>query len=330
MSLGASQACQAQVAQTKKEQRQIQRQVKHEARRGKFVQELPPVIRRAIGATATLRLSGDRYVDQRVKGEMVRHAEHVVRDGIHIAITFAGGSKFAGQKIIDDGTMRMHYFAGGRLLQQPSQHDDTLNRFVGPQNQLRFPRFEVIEGPMIAGFRTQQVNVFGKGGVVVQQLDIEPNSGAVLKRVGYEANGTVVANFEYSSVNFTPSINASTWSTPPVRTVVTPDRQLMNQARKAGVPALGLPSNSGFQLESTRVSNRPNGSTMLHSVYQGPRGKLSLFVIAANVNLSEFTRARPNALNQVYATKRNGATVVLIGPYDSGTLQRLASSLQSP
>lgn len=324
--LACAAACDAQRLRPKQQPRPI-----HHAgstARKAFQRPVPQIIRTAILAAPRLRMSGERVVGQLVKGEMVSHTEYILRDGRRVRVTFPTGSRFAGQIIVDDGVARRHYNPKNKQVnEQPSQVDDTFNRFRGPNDQIRLPRLAISDGGTIAGVSTTLVSVLGKNDFVVQQLYIDSRTGAVLRRAGYNPNTrAMVAYFEYRSVNYNPTIGVSDFLiNEPINRVVTPALQVRNQSRRLGVPTVLLSARSGFVLLSSRL-NQQVGQGFVHELYRGPRGRLSVFVLKAQVDPSRFVE-RGNAANQAYAVQFSGATVVLVGAYDRGALEQLSGEL---
>ena len=298
--------------------------------RGATGQQLPEVLLRAVMAASSIRLTGRRVVDQKVQGQLVRHEENVLRAGVRTRIWFPPDSKFAGQIIVDNGTFRWRYNPRNQQVnQEPSQRDDTLARLVGPNNRLLAPRVELADGGMVAGVPTTLARIKNKQGATIQALYIDPKTGAVLKRVGYDKNGEEVANYEFTSVNYNPTVGASDFDPPrTVKPIVTPDATLKRMANRAGLPALTLRPGQGFQLMNSNLAMRANVQ-VLHEVYLGPSGRVSVFLLRAQIDPARLLEGAGRLMNAV-STQVNGVTVVLVGPYSREYLQRLAGSLVSP
>jgi hypothetical protein len=190
----------------------------------------------------------------------------------------------------------------------------------------RLPHATVIDGGQVAGIHTQLIDVTDRNNVITQQLWVDPKTGAILKRVGYNRFGQPIASSEFRSVQFAPSLSASTFQidTPGTR-IVTAHDELTENARKAGVPALTLASASGFELVGSQV-RRPNNQTVLASTYQGPHGRITVFILKARIDPSLLQNRVPLG-QSTYSTTRAGASIVLVGPYSAGELQSAANSL---
>ncbi|HLK15525.1 MAG TPA: hypothetical protein VKT78_12035, partial [Fimbriimonadaceae bacterium] len=287
---------------------------------------IPEVLRKVVAAAPNIRFFGERIVDQRVQGQMVRHKEIVLRSGQRTRISFPPDSKFGGQIIVDNGVNRWHYNPRNqRVTQMPSERDDTLNRLVGPNNNLLAPRVSLSDGGAIAGIPTTLARIQNNQGVTIQALYIDPNTGAVLKRVGYDKNGEEVANYEFTSVRYNPSVSAADFDPPRSSfPIITPEDNLRRLATREGFPPLQIPSGQGFRLISANTNMRGQVK-VLHEVYQGPSGRVSIFLLRAQVDPSKFER--PGRLMNAVTTQSNGVTVVLVGPYTAEMLRRLATNL---
>ena len=292
-------------------------------------QLMPELLRRVVAAASSLRLSGQRVVDQKVQGQLVRHEENVLRVGQRTRIWFPPDSKFAGQIIVDNGTFRWRYNPHNQQVnQEPSQRDDTLGRLIGPNNNLLAPRVELADGGMVAGVHTTLAKIENKQGLTVQALYIDPNTSAVLKRVGYDNTGQEVANYEFTSVNYSPTVGASDFEPPRTgKPIVTPEMVMRRQANANGLPALILRPGQGFQLNNSNVVMRANVK-VLHEVYLGPggSGRVSVFLLRAQIDPARLVERAGRLMNAV-STKYNDVTVVLVGPYTQEYLQRLAGTL---
>ncbi|MHB8635808.1 MAG: LolA family protein [Fimbriimonadaceae bacterium] len=294
------------------------------------VAPLPDILRRVVEAAPTLRLSGHRVVDQKVRGLLVRHQENVLRVGPRTRIWFPPGSRFAGQIIVDNGTFRWRFNPRNQQVhQEPSQRDDVLARLVGPNNRLLAPFVTLADGGLVAGIHTTLARIQLRQGATVQTLYVDPNTGAVLKRIGYDKFGKEVANYEFTSVNYNPTVTPSDFEPPrSPKPIVTPEITLRRMANRAGLPPLVLRPGQRFLLFNSNVANRANVQ-VLHEVYVGPRGKLSVFLLRAQVDPAKLVR-RAGKLTNAYATQINGVTVVLVGPYTQARLQHLATTLVNP
>jgi hypothetical protein len=276
-------------------------------------------------------LSGQRVVDQKVQGQLVRHEENVLRAGIRTRISFPQGSKFSGQVIIDNGTFRWRFNPRNQQVnQEPSQRDDTLNRLVGPNNNILTPRVELVDGGMVAGIPTTLAKIENNQGITVQALYIDPNTFAVLKRVGYDKDGQVVANYEFTSVNYNPTFSPADFEPPRGERIVTPEMLVRRQANNSGLPALVLRPGQGFLLNNSNVATRL-GVKVLHEVYLGPggSGRLSVFLLRAQIDPARLLPKEGRMMNAV-STQVSGVTAVLVGPYTQDYLQRLAGTLVIP
>jgi hypothetical protein len=293
-----------------------------------FNPRLKNVLSAIVKAEGSVRLYGVRQVEQNVAGKRVIHAETVWRDGAQTRVEFPD-PPFKGQVIIDSGLERLHYFPKRNVIRsEPGHKDNLVGRFAMMLTRGRLPKATVSDGGLIAGMRTDLVTVLDRSDQISQQLWVDSRTGAILKRVGFNRFGQRVAYMEFTQVSYNPSLGAGTFSmsAPGARKVTAYD-EMAAVARKNGIGALALDAGSGFVLAGSRV-RRANGVNVLTTVYQGPRGRLTIMLLRAKVSAGALQEKVP-AGQTSFTAEKEGNTIVLIGPYSSSELESAANRLRS-
>lgn len=285
---------------------------------------LPPALRRALTAQATLRFTGRRTVTVLRNGQPNRHEEIVTRDGPRVRIEFPSGGPYAGQVIVENASERRHFLPKTneiRLL--PPRREEGLQRL---RAMARDGRVSVEPGERIAGHATVEATVRNQAGDLVQRLSIEPSSGALLRRRVYDLTGAEVGGFVYTRIDLnTGPLDAALFRIDRKGAhTVTPRDMLLRLARRGKFRAVGLPASTGFRLDSVRLQDA-SGNPVLVQNYTGPGGRLSLYQLRATVSSDRLRRqaARWHSLSW----NEGGLTFVLIGPQDEATLKRLKGTV---
>ena len=288
---------------------------------------IPPVLRRAIKASATLRFTGRRTVTVLRDGQPDRHEEIVMRDGPRVRIEFPRTGTYAGQVIVETAAERRHFLPRTNEVRVlPSRREDGLQRL---RALARTGRVSTVPGERVAGFATVEIVVRDPDGNVLQRLAVEPRSGMVLSRQIYDPTGAPVGGFAFTSVDLDPGAFDPAIFRIERKGVrrTTPEETLRRLAKRGGYIAVSLPESSGFRLDGVRIAKLSQGEVLVQS-YVGPGGRLSLYQLRASVDPEKLRRQggrRLNALNWTDA----GVSFVLLGPQDAATLARLRGALRA-
>ncbi len=177
------------------------------ARIDRLKSDVPVLLIRAIRAQPSLRYTGEYTVEFKQAGSPLRHVEDITRDGYRYRIDFPAGSQFAGQVIVEDQKVRLHYRPiPNEIIQQPPRHGEAWEKIANLATDKHFS-LSVVPGDIIAGLRTDQLVVADKSGNVLQRLYIEPISGVIMKRQIFDLVGTQQGFFEFTQINLSPRIN---------------------------------------------------------------------------------------------------------------------------
>ena len=286
---------------------------------------LPPALRRALAASATLRYTGRRLVSVLTDGQLDQHEEIVMRDGAQTRIEFPAAGAFRGQVIVEGAKERRHYLPEENEVRVlPPRREEGLQRL---RALARSGAVAVEPGERIAGFPTVGILVRDAAGNPLQRLAIEPKTGMVLRRRLYNATGTEIGGFVYTKVDLNPrAFDPSLFRIERKGAqTTTPWDTLRRLARREGFAPVGLAESTGFRLDEARVRRLPEGNVLVQN-YVGPGGRLALFQFRAAVSPERLRRQGRNVLHNVSWTT-DGTTYVLLGPQDEATLARLKGAV---
>lgn len=295
-------------------------------RRNQLAPRLRSVLTAVLRAETNGSYSGTRIVEQKAGNKRVLHTERFWKSGTNtrVEITDTG---FKGQVIVENAEGRKHLFPKRNLVKNEARHrDGLLDRIQAGLKRNNMPLVSLAEGEAIAGYQTARVDFRDKAGNVTQQLWVEPRSGIVLKRLGYNRNGERVAYYEFQSVTAGGNFSASLFRTPEGAKQQDATADLPAHARAAGVPAYFLPASSGFQFAGSRTGSA-QGKSILICAYHGPRGRLTVLVLNAVVRPAMLARRTP-AGQSSYVRQDGSVSIVLIGPYSQDELQAAAAHIR--
>jgi outer membrane lipoprotein-sorting protein len=303
-------------------------------RGGRFEQDvlskLPPVALKAIREQDSLRYSGTRIVAFRREGELEKHREFVIKDGRRIRIVFPEGSKFSGQVIVETAHERRHFFPSRNEIHisRPRQYELFEHLFHGGwRGDARTLKFTDEKGSRIAGIRTELVTVKDGSGNVLQTVNIDPESGLVLKRCLYDQSGVQAGSSEFTEVNFHPDLDDSLFVLEHRGArITTPLDDLAKVALKNGFLPAYLTHDSGFDLDSCRTMEIA-GQQVLACQYASSQGHMMLFQLARGVDPEKLKRHAPPQLH-TKVLQLQGRTFALVGPLDDEILAEASTHLR--
>lgn len=284
---------------------------------------IPPIVQRALQASGALRFAGRRIVTLLKDGQPDRHEEIVVRDGPLVRVEFPHDGGYSGQVIVENGVERRHYLPRTNEVRVlPPRGEEGLQRLRAMARQ---GNVAVENGERIAGYPTAEVTVRDRLGNVLQRLAIEPDSGMVLRRRVYDATGVEAGGYAFTRIDLNPGpFDPALFriERKGARTV-TPYDDLKRVARKMGYPPVWLSESAGFRLDSAKPER---SQPVLHQVYIGPGGRLSLYELRTAVNPETLRNQSGKRLHSLSWTE-GGTTFVLLGPQDDATLARLRDAV---
>ena len=149
----------------------------------------------------------------------------------------------------------------------------------------------------------------------------------VLKRDLFDPVGTRVGGFEFTEIDFKPTIDASVFRL--VRRgarVLTPAMMLEELAKREGFRPVVLPATEGVRLEWSAVRKMAEEEVLVQS-YAAGDGRLTLFQHRRIMSLERLKElASRGRVNFVY-WRRDGRTFVLVGNQAVDELRRIAGPI---
>ena len=186
-------------------------------------------------------------------------------------------------------------------------------------------KFESHPGGSVASRPAGKVLVKDGSGNVIQRLWIDESKALVLKREVLDPVGSVIASFEFTSINFAPRISASDFE---IRragaATVTPHDAAVRLAKENDMLPVTMPTSSGYELEFSRMMEL--GSKQVYAqFYRSESGStVSLFQFKGPV---EPGSERPRRGHKSYSWQSQGRTFSLVGRLSEAELKALARSL---
>lgn len=291
--------------------------------------QLPPILQKAISAAGSIRYSGERVVEFREGPDRVLNREFVWKDGENLRIEYPTGSRSAGQIIVERGRKRWHYYPDKNEVHlSPSRRDEVVQRLVG---SFRFgggrglPKFEVVDGGVVAGVHTNRVLFKGPRGEVVQSLWINERSGLILKRELFNPVGGREGYYEFTRINLSPNFRSKDFEVRvPGARIVLPAELALRMMKEGGFAKVFLEESNDIELEGARSFGNGKGLA-LH--YRVKKGVLSLIQVKTAIEAKMLERMRRDGQN-VVTWKKADKTFVLIGSMSESELRALSQRTQ--
>ena len=290
------------------------------------LERLPGAVKLMWRSFGQLTYRGQRTVEFSLNGERHRNVEMIVVQNQRARYEFDKGSSWEGHIIVEDGRSRVHFDpAKNEIERGPRHRDEVIARLRG---MLSNPRTRVTQtaGGTVAGRETQLVQATDGQGNVLTKLWIDSATGLLLKRELFDRVGTRTAFFEFTRINFRPTIDPSEFEIRRAGAkVVSPVDRLKKVAQKEGVPAYHLPPTRGAELINIRpIKHRVPA---IAQMYQFKGKRLSLFVLKGQVNEQRIGGLAGRDAN-VHRWTIGGVTLLLMGDPSPKELETLSSQVR--
>lgn len=288
----------------------------------------PSIFVKALAAAGRSTYAGTRSVEIQQGAVRKVHTEYVVHQGQNSRVWFPTDSPFYGQVIVETASERLHYYPKRNVVEVlPAKKDIAYERL---RQWIQHPRGNIrlssTKGEVVAGRATEIGIISDAKGNVRQRLWIDAQNGTVLRREVLDDVGARTAFFEFNQIDYSPVVHPDDFkiNVRGVR-VVTIAVKLRALAAANRMLLVSLAPSTGFSLEGVNMM-RLQGYSVLHQQYIGPRGPLSLFQVAGNIDLQGI---RPNSKRgiQFFGWQMNGRSFALVGSYSLDELRELAQVL---
>ncbi|MFQ3587849.1 MAG: hypothetical protein SNJ76_09330 [Fimbriimonadaceae bacterium] len=295
--------------------------------RDRILSGLPPLVRRMINEASRTRMSGERVVEFRARGERRRHREFIWKDGVRQRIEFSDDSPFAGQVIVETANERQHFFPDrNTIVVGTPRREEILGRMMGIFRRVGTDGFRVErEGDgIVAGIRCEQFAIRDRDGNVLQRLWIEPRSAALLKRELFDATGSRVGLTEWVRVDFSPRFRDDDFVIRRAGArIETPQSRAREEMRRRGFLEVFLPADLGFKFIGGRVLSGPNMPDIYMQVYMSDSSQLSFFQVRGDLDVRRMReQAGPNM--RVHSWTRADRTWALLGNIPQAEMERIS------
>ncbi|MFN8140583.1 MAG: hypothetical protein U0R49_12375 [Fimbriimonadales bacterium] len=169
------------------------------------------ILRNAFAAQEKLKMRGTRVVEQYENGFQGKYTDHLLRDGMKVRITFGENAPNKGHVAVETPDGRMEFSPRENLIRRmKGDHSGAgvvLKRLVEAVRTGTVQLKEFDTRP-IAGRRAYGVGAMTQNGLAVLKLWIDAETGLVLKTEHFSPDGTKRGGYEFTSVEYNPSIPA--------------------------------------------------------------------------------------------------------------------------
>jgi hypothetical protein len=288
--------------------------------------KLPQIMVRLRDARANHSYVGTRQVTTGSGQNLRSYLERLTVSGAMVRTEFPGEGPFAGFIVIDTPKERLTY--------NPSQKEIRRSEPLPVEAMIGFLSFSrgqrgtirTAPGGKVAGFQTTLFELVDPRGTVSQRAWVDLTQLVVLKREVLGPRGQKVMAFEFLQIDHGVEISERAFRLEiPGARFVTPREELLMLSRRTGLPAYGLPENSGFRLNFVRTIGR--GDQLVVRQFYSGEAKVSLIVSRREIparNLRDLADGRV----KVYSWKIDGVSLALIGDLPEEELKLLAGRVQ--
>mgnify|MGYP005838032713 CR=1 FL=1 len=295
--------------------------------RDRILAALPATVRRMMTEASQTRMSGERIVEFRARGERRRYREFILKDGVRQRIEFSDDSPFAGQVIVESATERQQFFPDRNVIAVSlPRRDEILGRMMGIFSRVGPGglRVEREDDGSVAGVRCEQYSIRDRDGNVLQRLWIEPRSGALLKRELFDATGSRVGLTEWVRVDFSPRFRDDDFVIRRAGArVETPQSRAREEMRQRGFQEVFLPADLNLRFLGGRVLSGPNMPDIYMQVYLSDSGQLSFFQVRGELDVRRM-RQHVGRNVRVLTWTRGDRTWALVGNMSQAEMERIS------
>lgn len=289
---------------------------------------LPEVVRRCFKNYGKWRYTGTRTVELRSEGNRITNREFITVDGLFSRTEFSDDSPAKGQIIVENARERLHYFPGTNEIQiTPRLRDETFQRLrmiVSKRDGKWQVRFS--PGGSLASRATTLMVASDPQGNPFQKLWFDNETGLILKREIFDRVGTRIGAYEFSQINFRPTISPADFEIKRRGAkIVRPNDRIRELAAANGFEPARITDPSAT-LQHVRIVPSPQGK-ILAQVYTIGSGRVSLYQLKSRVNDRRLEQQLGRELSS-YRWAERDRTFVLIGDLSQAELKRLAETVR--
>lgn len=288
-----------------------------------------PLIRKLLESRDKVKFTGIRVIQHLESDERKIVTERVWRDGHRIKTEATDGPN-KGKIAIEDARLRQEWIpADNTVRTSPARENEFFLRFgrMGGFGRRPLPLVES-DGGRIAGVMTRLLVSKGPDGKVEAQAWIDPVHGVLLKFQSFDREGRRNSYLEYTNIKFDATFIAGTFRLDkPGAKYLTPQDDLRRFARELGMKPYTFPPQSPWELVAVRKMEL-KGTKVLMQHFRGRGGRLSLFIMSGNADMSNFGRKEKDGA-KAHVWAKDGFKFALIGRLPQEDLRRLADAIRS-
>jgi outer membrane lipoprotein-sorting protein len=273
------------------------------------------------------RYAGVRDVSFRRGDKTVTFQERIIRSGSSLRIEHPPGSPFAGQIIVETGSMRRHYLPDQKIIRELPRATASFGReLVDPFNRRSGEWQEAKVSEQVAGRSVRRFEHTGStlGSVAVE---IDSEAGVILAREIKDRQGAVIGSFRFRAIKMNPSLRGSEFrlNIPGVKVVRIHD-ELKAAAAELGMKPIRIRA-GGFELMSVRKIDSEAGKALL---VQFMRNTDRVTVVASKKELDGKTlRALVRGRGNLHVWKKDGVSLAIISSLPESSLKWIADRVSA-
>lgn len=293
------------------------------------LEQLPPIIRRALAESRKHRYAGTRVVEvQGRRAGRERFKEIVWKNGTQLRVERLDN----GTIVVENGRKRQIFNPSqNEIVESRAQREETWDRLIQAVAFAANQKDGILiePGESVAGQKTERVTILDPAKNPLQRLWIDSKSALILKRVLYDRVGAVLGSMEFTEIDYAPRFKDGDFEIRRAGAkVVTPMELARRYARENGFLPVFLPEGDRFDVEGSRVVGRPDSAERALLVhYATPKGVLTLVQAKGELN-REMLRRMSGPRNAVHVWQFKNRNFALIGQLTADELKTLAQKTQ--
>jgi hypothetical protein len=294
---------------------------------GRLAAAQPSLMESLLEKGKEARYAGVRDVSFRRGDRTVTFQERIIRSGSNLRIEHPPGSPFAGQIIVDTGSLRRHYLPDQKIIRELPRAAGSFGRDLIEAFGRRGGDWkEARSGEQVAGRAIRRfVHSSSPLGSVAVEIDSE--SGVILAREIKDRQGAVIGSFRFRAIKMNPTLRGSEFrlNIPGVKVVRIHD-ELKEAAAELGLKPIRIRA-GGFELMSVRKINSEAGKALL---VQFMRNTDRVTVVASKKELDGKTlRALVRGRGNLHMWKQDSVSLAVISSLPESSLKWIADRVSA-
>ncbi len=273
------------------------------------------------------RYAGIRDVAFRRGERMVTFQERIIRDGANLRIEHPPGSPFAGQIIVETGSIRRHYLPDQKIIREvprlsASFGRDLVESFARRRGEWREGRSaDPVAGRAVRRFE----HVGSELGSISVEIDAE--AGVILSREIKDREGKVIGSFAFRAIKMNPQLRGSEFRLNIAGAkVVRIHDELKTAAQELGMKPIRIRA-GGFELMGVRKIDSEAGKALL---VQFTRNSDRVTVVASKKELDgKLLRGLVRGRGNLHTWRKDGLSLAIISSLPESSLKWIADRVSA-